>query len=388
MALAFQPVRSRVVLFAPGFEPMRADQHRARFTRTLARSTQLWGVKAEADALLEVSDGVACFQARAAGPNWRTEVEFRLLTWDDLLRAELARSLAQRLGRGLRALGGVIAGGTLTRYAAAHWRYALFALWPLLLLGGAVLGGVVAGLALGALAGVLTGAALATVAWRRGDLGFLLADWAFAHDLAQGAYQERIARFADEILAARRARVDEVVLVGHSLGAVFAVQAMAEALRRAPNPPPDGPRFVLIGLGSSVLKVALLSGATRLRSDLAQLAATPGLDWIDYASRRDVLSFERTEPVGYLGLTGRGPRVESVHPRDMVDAATWVRIRWNFLRQHRQYVMGNGRRYFLDFGLLTCGPLPAGKGLSADQVLGPDGALPGAPVPRAAELAA
>jgi hypothetical protein len=37
--------------------------------------------------------------------------------------------------------------------------------------------------------------------------------------------------------------------------------------------------------------------------------------------------------------------------------------------------MGNGRRYFLDFGLLLCGPLPAGAGLRPDRLLGIDGAL-------------
>ena len=329
----------------------------------------------QAGPLLGTDDIVSRFDTRAHGADWCTEAEIRLLAWGDLLRTELGRSLVQRLGRGITTLAGVVASSTLASYARAHWRYALFALWPLLLLGAAAAAGLLAALFLGPLAGLVLTSGLAVLGWRCGHLDLMLADWAFARDLAQGTHDARIVRFAEEIRAARRASVDEVVLAGHSLGAVLAVQALAEALRRDPVLPPGGPSFALIGLGSSVLKVALLPKAERLRADLALLAATPGLAWIDYASRRDVLSFERSEPIGFLRLPGRGPRLESVHPRDMVDTPTWARMRWNFLRLHRQYVMGNGRRYFLDFGLLACGPLPAAAGLRADRLPGPDGRL-------------
>jgi len=142
------------------------------------------------------------------------------------------------------------------------------------------------------------------------------------------------------------------------------------------------PRLVMIGLGSSVLKIALHPGAAGLRRDLEHLGTVEGLVWIDHASRRDVISFERSEPIATLGLRGRGPQLESVHPRAMVDAATWKRIRWQPLRIHRQYVMGNGRRYFLDHGLLVCGPLPAG--VRPDEVIDANGAI-GARIAERAE---
>ncbi|HYF08781.1 MAG TPA: hypothetical protein VD970_14245, partial [Acetobacteraceae bacterium] len=248
-----------------------------------------------------------------------------------------------------------------------------------------------AGAALGGWPGLALGAALLlglpALARRRLLLDVMLADWRFAVDIARGrspAYAARIQRFAEEIRdAMTRPGVEEVVLVGHSLGAVFAVQALAEALRRDPRllARPEGPRLRLIGLGSSVLKIALHPAAAELRADLAALALTPGLDWTDYASRRDALSFERAEAVATLSLPGRGARLESIHPRDMLDAGGWRRIAWQPLRIHRQYVMGNRRRYFLDFALLCCGPLPAGW--RADRVLGADGALGTTAMPAA-----
>jgi pimeloyl-ACP methyl ester carboxylesterase len=66
-------------------------------------------------------------------------------------------------------------------------------------------------------------------------LDLVLADWAFARDLARRrtvAHAARVRRFADEVIATTRRRdADEIALIGHSLGAVFAVQALAEALR-------------------------------------------------------------------------------------------------------------------------------------------------------------
>ena len=392
MSRASRPpaIRNRIVLHVPGFEPLLPAEHRSRFAGTLARTARTWAIEAAAGPGAPSGDGTAfAFHAHAAGPDWRTEAEVRLLPWDDLIRDELAHGAARRLLRGTAALGDVLASGTLARYFAAHWRYGLFASYPMALLAGAGGAAAAAGIAAGGIAGVALApcvlAGLLAGAGRFLHLDVLLADWRFAVDVAHdrhAAYAARIARFADEIAAALgRSGVDEVLLVGHSLGAVFAVDALDEALRRDPALLQGGPRFALVGLGSSVLKIALHPAAERLRSALAELAATPGLVWVDHSSRRDVLSFERSEPIATLGLPGRGPRLERVHPRDMVDAATWSRIRHRPLRVHRQYVLGNARRYFLDFGLLACGPLPVDAGLRPDRVLGPDGALGGQHAP-------
>jgi hypothetical protein len=378
------PIRRRIVLHVPGFEPLTPREHRDRFARTLARTASAWSIASGCGPLAPPAPAaLPAFRASAKGPDWRTEAEFRLLAWDDLIRAELARPGPMRLLRGAGALGDMLLTGTIARYLVAHWRYALFALCPIALLAAIAAIAAAAGTAAGGAVGVALGlgvfAGLVALAGRFLHLDLMLADWSFAAAVARGrhaGYDARIARFAREIAeAVRRPDVDEVLLTGHSLGAVFAVEALAEALRRDPRLLRRGPRLALVGLGSSVLKIALHPAAGRLRAALARLAATPGLVWVDHSSRRDLLSFERAEPIATLGLPGRGPRLERVHPRDMVDPGTWSRIRRRPLRLHRQYVLGNARRYFLDFGLLVCGPLPVEPGLRPDRVLGPDGAL-------------
>ncbi len=376
------PVRRRLVLQVGGYEPLPPASHHRRLRRTLERSATAWGLRLDTQPETLSGDGaVQRFGAGLAGPDWQTEAEVVLLGWDDLIARDLAVPLPLRILRGGAALARLLADGTVGRYRRAHWRYLLFMALPLLLLGGALLAGLLAGLALGGAAGFLLGMAIALVLIRLGDrhahLGHLFADWAFARALARDARPDvaaRVARFAAEIASARGRRdVQEVVLIGHTLGRELLVEALAQALARPV--PLGGPRLVLVGLGSSVLKIGLMPEATRLRAAVARVAAEPGLEWLEVTSRRDLLSFHRADPLRCLGLPGRGPRMARVHPRAMLDAAGWRRVRLSMLRAHRIYVTGHDRPYHYDWGLLVCGPGPAGRMAEGDPLLGPGGAL-------------
>ncbi len=374
-------VALRIAFFVPGFEPLDAAQHATRIIRALGQAERTWSIAARPGPLESGPDGTgeARLQVEAEGPGWRTRTDIRIMAWERLIRAEMDRPLPLRAWRGARALAGIVLNGTLARYVRVHWRYALFALYPILLLlgGTAIAAGVAAGI--GGWAGLGAGLALFAIllatAGRLLSLDFMLADWAFSADLAHGGSAEATAfagRLATGIAEALRTEgVDEVLVMGHSLGAAFAVQAVAAL----PAPPDGAPHLALVGLGSSVLKIALHPAAEALRRDLATLAARPALDWIDYASRRDPISFERAEAVAALGLPGRGASLESIHPRDMVDAATWRRMRLRPLWAHRQYVRGSARRYFYDFGMMLCGPLRIVRRLRLDRAIGPDGSL-------------
>ena len=61
------------------------------------------------------------------------------------------------------------------------------------------------------------------------------------------------------------------------------------------------------------------------------------------------------------------PIVKIIRIRMMVEEHTYRRFRLNFLRIHRQAVMGNERRYFYDYYMLCCGPVAL-----PDRVENPD----------------
>ncbi len=385
------PVRRRLVLHVPGYEPLTAEAQRRRLTRTLASSAATWGLRVTSGPSDTPVDGaVLTFRAGLAGPNWATDAEIRILAWDDMIARDLAAPLPLLVLRGSAALAALLRDGTLGRYSAAHWRYLLFVALPVAILAAAVVAGLAGALLAGGWSGVLVGSLLALGVVLAGDrwlhLRHLLADWVFARDLARGARPEldaRIERFAQEIIAARhRQDVDEVALVGHSLGMVLLCEALATALTREPQVP--GPRLALVGLGSSVLKIALMPQARRLRDAVARIAVAPGLAWMEFTSRRDLVCFHRADPVAVLGLAGQGPRLERIHPRAMLPHAAWCRVRRSMLRAHRVYVTGCGRRYFYDWGLIACGPGAVGRDPFPDQLIGPGGALAAAVQEQAA----
>ncbi|MDW8398047.1 MAG: hypothetical protein RMK90_05705, partial [Acetobacteraceae bacterium] len=123
------------MLHAPGFETIDPWQHRDRSARTLGSTARLRGLSAGCGVLEwnGRADTVPRLSAWAAGPDWRCDAELGLLAWDRLIREELELGEAALFAGGLGALEDVLTTGILACYVTAHWRYALFARYPLAL---------------------------------------------------------------------------------------------------------------------------------------------------------------------------------------------------------------------------------------------------------------
>ena len=118
----------------------------------------------------------------------------------------------------------------------------------------------------------------------------------------------------------------------------------------------------LVSTGSSLLKVALHPAAGWLREAVGRLANARAIDWVEYQALVDIINVYKVDPVVALGLPATGkPVVKIIRIRLMVEEHTYRRFRLNFLRVHRQAVMGNERRYFYDYYMLCCGPLPLAR---------------------------
>jgi hypothetical protein len=141
------------------------------------------------------------------------------------------------------------------------------------------------------------------------------------------------------------------------------------------------------------MKVALHPAAGWIRETVGRVAAAPGLFWVEYQALVDVINVYKVDPVVALGMPFAGrPIVKIIRIRMMVEEHTYRRFRLNFLRIHRQAVMGNERRYFYDYYMLCCGPLPladqVANGEQAVAAFAADGALIGCGDAKAAPGAA
>jgi hypothetical protein len=219
-----------------------------------------------------------------------------------------------------------------------------------------------------------------------------LADWIFAREYMLGRHPKmnaRIEAFVAHVVAcARRADVEEIVIAGHSLGAMVAVDVLARAFDRDPALGRHGPKLNLLTVGATIPKLALHPRGAWLRESARRLAAEPALTWAEFQARDDFISFHKFDPVklarvddspppfplpqaGEKGESifppplagegregGDGPIIRRVQIHQMLSAPTLRRLRFSYMRLHYQFVMANERRAAYDYFMLMCGPAP------------------------------
>jgi hypothetical protein len=205
-------------------------------------------------------------------------------------------------------------------------------------------------------------------------IGYALDDWYFARDFVHRARPElevRLDRLAREFVRVVSATdADEIVVDGHSLGAPLSLAVVDRALQLDPQLG-AGKTLNLVSSGSSLLKVALHPAAGWLREAVGRVANTTSIYWVEYQALVDIINVYKVDPVVALGLPYAGkPLVRIVRIRMMVEEKTYRSFHLNFLRIHRQAVMGNERRYFYDYYMLCCGPIAL-----ADRIEDPDWAV-------------
>lgn len=367
-------VTRRRVVHISGFEPVSPETLDRRMKSGLRKFGALWGASVTVDQpALSPDRRAMTWKVDATGPNWETHCDYTVLRWDELMEPYTGRSWLGRMVHGYAALFALVFNGTLARYFRANIRYGLFFLYPLLLLFGFVVLGVLAGFAAAALGipaapftapivGLLVFAALLRFVGAYFYLDFALADWAFAADLARDRIEGLdpvLERFTEEVFAAIRDHdADEVLLSSVSLGAVMLAEAIDRIFGREPDAGIYFRRAGFLTVGSSILKIGLHPSAERLRRLVGRVGAEKDLYWVEYQAKVDPINFYKTDPVADLGNPASGrPLVRQIRIRDMMTERDYRHAQRSSLHLHRQFVMPNGKRYFYDFYQLSFGPL-------------------------------
>jgi hypothetical protein len=391
-----QRIAKRLVFLLTGYEPLAPEKQHQRFVREIARFETTWGVKTKVSDGEGLDGSLPRWQVETTAPGWQVATDVHTLDWHDIVKADFRRGTMSRIIGGLVAMFDFLLTGTLFRYVRYNFRYGLFFLFPLVLLGLLLAAGIYSGLWYAEKASpapLIGGPVGFTVAWvlylvirERLYLDYILDDWIFARDMIRGRREEldeRLNTFAAAVadtIAASDA--DEVVLAGHSLGAPMMLQVIARAIERtqaagrrlqAPAKSEGGParRLALMTTGSSILKIGLHPAARAFRDDAVRVASDPNIFWVEYQALVDVINFYKCNPITCMGLkTEKLPEVRTVRIRNMLKEETYRRYRVNFFRLHRQFAMGNERPYHYDYFMILCGPTPL-----ETRVLQPDVAL-------------
>jgi len=370
----------RHFFFVAGYDPMDPAGHHRIFTRESARFAATWGVSAGCAPTPTPTATGAVWETQADGPNWHTRTRFEILAWDDLVRADWDRSRWSHIAGNGRALWDMIATGTILRYFRFSRRYGIFFSLTYLLLALFVLAAVAAAygahsaaLPLGSLAanglaalvgaGVFLGLTQTIGARVRLKQSLNLAE--FSVDFVRGrhpAIDARMQAFARRVLdVAKAGDVDEIVLAGHSLGAMHAVSLMALALAEDPDFALRIPVRILT-VGSTTAKFALHPAGARLRQAAQVVHDAGSVGWVEFQARDDIVSFYKVDPVTlrHAGNANgdRRPFVRQVTIRDMMTPETFGRYRLDVMRMHCQFFLANDRRAPYDFYAFIFAPIP------------------------------
>lgn len=371
-------VRRRRVFYIPGFDPLQTRRYRQFYRVEGPRQAAISGYALEVGAK---PDGMAHgwrVTAQIDGEEVRAEVE--VLAWADIISGSMRRTVAATYGQMLRTAWIYVASGALFRLGRLRKGPTLAALYPVVMLSLQAVFAALAGWGTGRIvawmlpgwAGIALGAGLGLAmvwavlrAFQRLDRRFLayylMHDYAFSAGL-RGAYpavlEARMAAFGARIRAALEEDWDEVLVVGHSSGAILGVSILADLIRA--GLPGRGAALSFLSLGQVVPMVSFLPEARKLRGDLAYLSVQDELAWVDVTAPGDGCAFALCDPVAVSGVAGEGkrwPLVMSCAFTQTFSPERWRRMRFRWFRLHFQYMCAFDRPGDYDYFRITAGPL-------------------------------
>ncbi|QIG97681.1 MULTISPECIES: alpha/beta hydrolase [Bradyrhizobium] len=390
-------IQRRHVFHIGGYDPITPKEQVDRLRRSLSSFDKIWGASSRLSEISNTSAINASCNLEAWGPNWKTYVTFEILRWDDLIRCDSGVGLVPRLVQSVKALFDFIVTGTLFKYAIASWKYALFFIFPYCCL--LLIAFCSAGLSYlvirfirptfwveELLLGILLSLAIFVISmlWigPKRRINHILDDAIFSLQFLHGQKREldrRLSDFAELISkAARAAEVDEILIVGHSLGAALSIAAVARALKLDPLLETRGPKLCILTVGATIPKLSLHPMGGQIREAAQLVAGTAAIDWVEYQARDDAISFYRFDPVTLKRISrdhsGVHPKIRRVQIHSMVSPIRFRRHRFNFMQIHYQFLMGNDQRSAYDYCMITCGPLDFNVATSPSGAVGLFGA--------------
>jgi hypothetical protein len=370
---AANPVERRVVLHFPGFEPLDPKAHHARYTRSANQSAKVWGVNIDVGGLRDGNAG-SYFDVNCRAAAGKTSSRVFVYDHNQLVHRFTDKSLIRRLASGFASAGSVIVQGGLFGYFRHAWRFGLFFLFPFAL----VLLALAASALIAAIPYVfelqrwhfLWSVLLAIVFFHSVFLPFsrrlhtlhLFADWELAVALARlddPDVLQWLDRCKDSVREALREDADEYLITSHSMGSSVAAHVVGMLLEEEPDIL-DGKRVVFVTLGGAILQCALLRSAASLRARVRAIAQAKEVFFLEIHCLTDVIHFYKSRVVALSGHPDAPQAsIATIRMRHMLTKEHYRKIRRDFLRVHRQYVLGSDMRAAFDFTLITAGPLPA-----------------------------
>jgi len=374
-------VRRRLVFYLGGFDPQGPAHYHRLYAEEAARQAAVSGYAIDVGPRERAGPHASRWAADATWPDsTRVQSTIEFLRWDDIVREHWPRSRWAVMLSALGTTARQVANGVLWKILKTSWPAFLVLFMPPLLVI-ALLAMLVAIAAL-ATSLVLHGPVLTAVAltaalvwllslfgrWAEAkvQMAWLMRSTRFILQQANGevpALETRLDEFAGRLVAAHAsAGVDEILVVGHSSGAMLAVSVVARALTNAPARLDAGPSLSLLTLGECIPMLSYQPPAAAFRAELARIATSSAWSWVDFTAPPDGCCFALVDPTAACEQRGGStdwhpPKRLSPRFAQLFEADTYRGIRRDKYRCHFQYLMASERPGAYDYFAITAGPL-------------------------------
>ncbi|MEW6768332.1 MAG: hypothetical protein AB1342_09920 [Pseudomonadota bacterium] len=393
-------VHRRRVFFIEGYEPKGAGGFYRLFKREWIRFRKTWNVDSTLTEVQFNSDDIAGWDIETSGANWHVSTRYEFLRLEHQIRTNLAQPVWLQIARALRWIAGDLAAGSLWRVFRASWRMGvllsysqvLLLLWLGLTIAGAWAAARFAeasGLSLLAQISAAAAGAFTIFALLRPIAGAMFVNqlnncWPYLREFARGkptGFDRSVETFAERIVTSAKAGdTDEILVVGHSAGAMLALTAVKRALDIDPDLGTRRADVAVVTVGSIMPIFAMHPDAQKLRDTIRAAATEPAISWTDCQAREDFMNFTDFDPVADVviecGDRRCNPTVWQIPFQETITPETFKRMRFNYWRKHYHYIMSNERRAGYDYFMFVCGPAPFSLWVSqrnADALFAPDG---------------
>jgi hypothetical protein len=378
-------VRRRHVLFFGGFDPKGASWYHALYQRHAALQAGVNGLPIEVGARRRDASARQYWSARGAPPGEEVcESCIEVVSWDATVRrhwprhglrlmAEMAVAYARVIGNGIPQLikVGRIAPRTLfaMMYPLLFFVLGMAACLLVSVLGGwiafALWGSTLVSIVVAAL--LLSGCGWMMLRIERWlDTGLLARIYAFVARYGVRGLPELDRIVADAAariaLLAREPDIDELLVVGYSVGSILATRAMALALPALADRDGQCPQLALLTLGNCIPLLGLFPQALDYRRELGALASSRIIRWVDVSSPTDWGSFALLNPIEVceIEVTEKGsgwPLMTSPRFHTLFDSASYRAMIGDKHRMHTQYLMASEKPGRYDYFAITAGPM-------------------------------
>lgn len=376
----------RVVFYLPGFDP-RSSSHYHRLYREQAKLQRpVNGLSIQVGSRKRLQPWLDHWHLDAVDPaGVSSSVDYRYLIWDDIVRKNWEQrplviiAAIARLARAYILSGAIFRVGRLALGPAVTGLYPavyFIVMLALTLLTGfaaiSLLADVVAGLPMGfanvanlAIWGavILLGYRLTVRLGDRLKVFWLLRVYMFCHSLSTAKDSELEARldlFASDIKEQLESeQVDEVLLVGHSVGSIMTIPVVSRLIALGL----DSEKLVVMTLGHCVPVVSELPSAKAFRQQAQTCLSAKKLKWYDFSAVRDGACFYGVSPL-YCATQKEGVQLVkqySARFHALFTPASYKRLKRNWFQLHFQYLMATELPGLMDYYRFTASPLPVAQ---------------------------